>query len=268
VPLWLSSGEGTYFLVHNVRQHGNVQELRLAWLGERTAGGGEWPGRVVESSALHIRNFQVNCPRELGQFDRNEARGLETCWKCWRYVSPRLDNTWGTGILTCPSLSHPSSWHPLWHLLLCMEMKFDPKRRAKKLLVGGPDSVQVMRYRRRKAMRATTTKNQTRQIQLADRRESVRDRRKLVRPVVPPPSRWSANDCIRLSVAIPAITAFVLFISAILWCIYKGIIDPGSLGNFTEKAARAGFSGNGLLGVGLLIVIVLLNVLWSGKRTK
>ena len=117
-------------------------------------------------------------------------------------------------------------------------------------------------------MSTAVTKARASQIQPNDRRGSVGDRRRPAEPVARPAGRWSANDCIRLSVAIPAVVALVLFVAATLLCVYKEIIDPASLGAFTEKAARAGFSGNGLLGVGALIVIVLLAVLWSGRGPK
>ena len=117
-------------------------------------------------------------------------------------------------------------------------------------------------------MSTAITKARTSEIQSNERRGSVHDRRRQAEPVMRLATRWSANDCIRLSIAIPAMVVFILFISAVLWCVYTGRIDPASLGAFTEKAPHTGFSGNGLLGIGFLIVMVLVAVIWSGRGPR
>jgi hypothetical protein len=102
----------------------------------------------------------------------------------------------------------------------------------------------------------------------AGQRQPKNRRARLTEPVSRPSNRWTANDCIRLSVAIPTVCTLVLFVTAVLWCVCTGRIDPASLGAFTETTARAGFTGTGLLGVGALIVTVILAVLWSGRGSK
>jgi hypothetical protein len=89
--------------------------------------------------------------------------------------------------------------------------------------------------------------------------------KKASKPPAPTSSCWTANDWIRVMVGIPASLGFLAFVLVVLWFVYARIIDPTLLGTFAQKAAQAGFSGNGMLGLGALIVVVLVAVLRAGR---
>jgi len=126
-------------------------------------------------------------------------------------------------------------------------------------------------------MKTAAVKTGQRQIQPRRRRSSCATKRVVssktpVRrtPSVRPESshRLTVGEFVLLCVAVPTSVAFFIFITTTLWFVDKRLVDPSSLGDFVQKGVRAGFTGNGLLGVGLLIVIVLLAVLWFGRRAR